>query len=335
MGILKFAVNAAYKRFYDNLGEIAKKEHKSRFLMMCDTVFCTVVFGSGLADYLNYEFYKRTFKEKSRYATIRTQDSFYKKVSPEKYKKVFTVKPNFLKKFSQYTRRDFLLPAESSVDELDAFLQRNSVFMQKPLDGIGGHGVKKIHSENIDNTKEYFDYLVQNRLFIEQYVIQHDKMSELCSRSVNTVRIMTSSTSGTPEIIFAGLRVGNGSCDIDNFHGGGMGVMINLETGELIGEAIDKELNHFAQHPVSGVKFDGYQLPYWNEVKNMCLEAALIEPRIMVIGWDVAITTDGPVFIEANRRPGFDLPQVLYGRGLKEITEKALRELKQRNKSCL
>lgn len=334
MGILKFAFNAQYKRFYNNLGDIAKKYNKSRFLMMCDTVLCTAVFGSGLADYLNYEFFKRNFSEKRRYVTIRTQDKFYKKVSPPEYKKLFTVKPNFMKAFSQYTKREFLLPTESSLDELKAFLERNSVFMQKPVDGLGGHGVKKILASSIDDAENYLKYLTENRLFIEQYVIQHEKMSALCEKSVNTIRIMTSSTSGTPEIIFVGLRVGNGSCDVDNFHGGGMGVMVDAETGILKGDAIDKDLNHFECHPVSGVKFDGYELPFWQEIKAMCLEAALVEPRIMVIGWDVAITPNGPIFIEANRRPGFDLPQVLYGRGLKEITKKTLRELKQRNKSC-
>ncbi len=333
MGILKFAINASYKHFYENLGKISKEQHKSRFLMLCDSAVCMVLFGSGLSDYLNYEFYKRSFKEKSRYVTIRTQDSFYKKVSPPAYKKIFTVKPNFMKAFSQYTKRKYLLPEESDEEALKAFLNENAVFMQKPVDGLGGHGVKKVCSADITDTHEYLNYLKDNRLFIEQYVIQHEKMSALCQRSVNTIRIMTSSVTGTPEIIFTGLRVGNGKCDVDNFHGGGMGVLINKENGILIGEAIDKDLNHFQCHPVSGIKFDGYEIPYWNEIKQMVCEAALIEPRIMVIGWDVAVTPDGPIFIEANRRPGFDLPQVLYDRGLKDIVKNALDGLKHRKDS--
>lgn len=157
-------------------------------------------------------------------------------------------------------------------------------------------------------------------------------MSALCEKSVNTIRIMTSSTSGVPKIFFAGLRVGNGTRDVDNFHSGGMGILVDEETGVLIGQGIDKDLNHFSCHPFTKVKFDGYQLPFWDEIKKMVLEASLIEPRIMVIGWDVAITPDGPVFVEANRRPGFDMPQVLYKRGRKDLITAALAELKARNK---
>ena len=35
--------------------------------------------------------------------------------------------------------------------------------------------------------------------------------------------------------------------------------------------------------------------------------------KILVVGWDVAISENGPVIIEGNRRPGFDIVQVLSG----------------------
>ena len=332
MGALKFAFGANYKRFYNNIKDIAKNEDKSTFSMFCDAVFCAIALGSGLSDYLNYEFYKKPFKEKKEYATIRNQDNFYAIVSPAEFKKTFTVKPTFMKVFSDYTKRKFLLPSESSVEELSSFLKANPCFIEKPLDGLGGYGVAKKYAKDIESPESYFSYLLNNRLFIEELIIQHEKMSALCEKSVNTIRIMTSSTSGVPKIFFAGLRVGNGSRDVDNFHSGGMGILVDEETGVLIGQGIDKDLNHFSCHPVTKVKFDGYQLPFWDEIKKMVLEASLIEPRIMVIGWDVAITPDGPVFVEANRRPGFDMPQVLYKRGRKDLITAALSELKARNK---
>ena len=332
MGILKYAIGAGYRRFYDNLGEIAKKENRNQLALFVDAAFCTLMYGSGLADYLNYELYKRSFKERKEYVTIRTQDGFYKKVSPPQYKTTFTVKPNFMKKFSKYIGREFFLPSEGDAKGLSDFIDRNPQFIEKPVDGLGGHGVKKILAADLSSVDEYYKYLLDNRLFVEQYIVQHEKMSALCDASVNTIRVMTSSVSGTPEIIFVGLRVGNGSAVVDNFHGGGMGVLVDEETGVLIGDGIDKDLNHFAKHPKSGITFDGYALPYWDEIKNMVCEAALVEPRIMVIGWDVAITSDGPIFVEANRRPGFDMVQVCYGRGRKDIVRKALSQLKAGNK---
>ena len=101
-------------------------------------------------------------------------------------------------------------------------------------------------------------------------------------------------------------------------------------TGTVSGSAVDKALNRFDRHPLSGIAFDGFEIPCWDDVRRIVCEAALVEPRIMMIGWDVAITPAGPVFIEGNRRPGFDVVQVAYGRGRMDIVKKALDGLKKR-----
>lgn len=150
MGILKYAIGAGYRRFYDNLTVIAERENKSRTLMLADAAFCVLRYGSGLTDYLNYEFWKRSAAERRQYVTIRTQESFYKKVSPPEYKTVFTVKPNFMRVFRKYVKRDYVAPGfPDEGGELSAFLRNNSVFMQKPIDGLGGHDVKKVSTAEV------------------------------------------------------------------------------------------------------------------------------------------------------------------------------------------
>ena len=67
----------------------------------------------------------------------------------------------------------------------------------------------------------------------------------------------------------------------------------------------------FDAHPTTGVVFDGFQIPCFQEAKELVLKAALESDKILVVGWDVAISENGPVVIEGNRRPGFDLVQVL------------------------
>lgn len=331
MGILKYAFGAGYRRFYDNISGIAESEKKNRFLLLADAAFCTLRYGSGLTDYLNYEFWKRSAKERRQYVTIRTQDGFYKKVSPPEYKTTFTVKPNFLRIFRDYVKRGYVAPGfPDEGGDLTEFLRNNSVFMQKPVDGLGGHDVKKVSAADISSPEEYYAYLKENRLFVEQYITQHEKMASLCDKSVNTIRVMTSSVTGVPEIVCAVLRVGNGSCEIDNFHGGGMAAVVDVMTGTVSGSAVDKALNRFDRHPLSGIAFDGFEIPCWDDVRRIVCEAALVEPRIMMIGWDVAITPEGPVFVEGNRRPGFDVVQVAYGRGRMDIVKKALDGLKKR-----
>ena len=57
------------------------------------------------------------------------------------------------------------------------------------------------------------------------------------------------------------------------------------------------------------------------------LQAALESDKILVVGWDVAISDQGPVIIEGNRRPGFDIVQVLDDRGRLDLMEDVLASL--------
>jgi hypothetical protein len=254
----------------------------------------------------------------------------YKLVSPEAYKKVFTVKPLFLTRFSDFINRDFFDPSAAGEDKLNEFLQKNNVFMEKPVDGHAGSGVRKVTASEIKDLPQYYEYLRRNRLFLDGYIIQHPEISKICGESVNTIRIMTDSTNGVPKIVFAGMRIGNGYDHVDNFHRGGMCVAVDIETGTLSETAYDKDLNEYKSHPVTGFVFKGFKLPNWETVKKTVLKAALIEPRIMFIGWGVAITEHGMTFVEANRRPGFDLCQVALQRGCKYMMKNACNALKAR-----
>lgn len=306
------------KGYFKRISDVAYKNNKSVILMTIDVLIWYVFYGATLTDYLNYEFYKRSFKERRKYAVVRTQNKFYELVSPSLYKEYFTIKPNFLKNFKDYVGRSFYVP-EDGLDELKKFLKEHKEFMIKPLDGLGGADVKKMKSSDVKNKQEFLSYMTDNRMFLEELIVQHKKMSTLCSSSVNTLRIMTFVNDGKSEILWAGLRVGNGYNEVDNFHKGGMGINVDTKTGKLKGEAIDKDLNHFKKHPVTNIFFNNYELPFWKETKELVLKAALVNQKIQVVGWDVAITKNGPVLVEGNRRPGFDIVQVLSDRGRKDI----------------
>ncbi len=64
MGIISFALQGNYGRYYKDLKELSKKNHKPAWFMFLDTALSTLLLGSGLQDYLNYEFHKKSFKER-------------------------------------------------------------------------------------------------------------------------------------------------------------------------------------------------------------------------------------------------------------------------------
>ena len=106
-----------------------------------------------------------------------------------------------------------------------------------------------------------------------------------------------------------------------------MATEIDLKTGKLLRPALDKDLNEFTHHPKTNVKIEGFQIPFFKEVKDMVKEASLESDKILLVGWDVAITDEGPLIIEGNRRPGFDIVQVASRRGRMDIIRDVLEKV--------
>lgn len=329
MAFYSYIFSANYKGFKEKLKRIAKRDHRSYPLLLCDTYYSILRYGIGLTDYLNYEFHKKSSKERKEYAGIKMQNTFYETVSPSKYKKRYTIKPDFLEDFKKYTKRDFVVPEKCSLKEFKDFLKKHKVFMSKPYDGLGGADVLKVKAEDIKDIEKYYEDCKENRIFLEEVVKQNKEMNKLCEASCNTIRIITFNNHGKAEILWAGLRIGNGVNSVDNFHAGGMATEIDLKTGKLTRPALDKSLNEYTHHPKTHVEIEGFKIPFFKEVKKMVKEAALESDKILVVGWDVAITDDGPLIIEGNRRPGFDLVQVASRRGRMDIMNYVFDELKK------
>ena len=96
---------------------------------------------------------------------------------------------------------------------------------------------------------------------------------------------------------------------MDNVDCGGMAARIDLESGMLLTVGADKAGNRYEKHPMTGTDIVGFKIPYWEEAKQMCMEAAMMIPQMRFIAWDVAITENGPTFIEGNSFPGQDNAQ--------------------------
>ena len=319
MGVISFALQGNYKRFYNDLKELSKTTHKPAWFMFLDTAVCTLRYGSGLQDYLNFRFYEKKHAQRKTYVSVGYLDQVITKLSNIKWSPYISNKTNFHKNYGKYTRRDFFDP-DGGYEAFEAFLERNPVFIYKPQIGQCGEGIAKIVTAEIEDRKAFFDRAMESKACLEELVKQHPAWEALCPGCVNTLRVITGAAKGQSWLLFAATRVGSGTSVADNFHMGGSAALIDMETGKLTGNGLDKKLNEH-ECSATGIRYEGYEVPYWEEIKALCLEAALVNDQIHFIGWDVAITPDGPLLIEGNRGSGFDLPQVLAKRGMKDMLE--------------
>ena len=215
-------------------------------------------------------------------------------------------------------------------DGIDAILSKDMDAFAKPFGGQMGDGAFALkvkdsavyvdgqlepHIEHLLETFKNTNYVIQER------VIQHPQMNKLCSTAVNTIRLLTLIKPDEEIIAYrAGLRIGReGSC-VDNCAKGGIFVGIDMNTGRLMKNGIIKPPygNMVFQHPDNGIVFEGFEIPYFHEAVAMAKELHAKLYRVHSVGWDIAITQDGPVFIEGNSRWEVSGTQAAVG-GLKFI----------------
>lgn len=327
MGILGFIASGNYAGFYRELKELSKTSGKSPAVMFLDTALSAVLFGSGLQDYLNYKFYEKSLKERSTYVTIGKMDKAYRTLAPIKYAPFISDKINFHRNYRELVKRDFL-PCDCRFEAFEAFIKSHSEFVLKPKYGLGGHSVVKKKADEIGDLKAFHEQMKSEELFLEELIVQHEDWAALSPHSVNTLRVMTEAVNGKARIIFAGARIGSGKSIADNFHQGGMAVLVDLDQGCLKGPAYDKKLGTYEKSP-GGAVLNGFPIPYWEEIKKTVLKAALVNDNIHLIGWDVAITPKGPELIEGNRGPGWDLVQIVLNRGAKSMLSEMREHVKK------
>ena len=93
-----------------------------------------------------------------------------------------------------------------------------------------------------------------------------------------------------------------------------------FEDGKLTkvyGVFSDISKEDIARHPVTGVELLGFQVPLWQEIISTVKEAALVAKNNRSIGWDVAVTSKGPLLIEGNHNWCKLLWQLPVKKGLK------------------
>lgn len=327
--ILKRLKTMDRKAMKETIDTIHKETGKSKIGIFYDMQKCARRYGAGYMDYYLLEFYTKTDDERNTYLTRGRNNGLYQKYCEKDSLHYFENKDEFNVKFSKYLKRDWIRVNGTEKDKVIDFLKRHEVFMAKPIDGCSGVGIEKIKTSEFSSYDELYKHLTRegSNYVLEEIIKQHPEVSKIYPDSINTIRVVTIITTKDDKplpsipkeernnielkshVICACCRIGNGKC-VDNFNSGGMVVPVNEETGTIEMVAMDIHKNVYEKHPMTGTTIKGFKFPYWNEVLELCKEASFEVPEMGYAGWDVAITPEGPVFVEGNELPGYDLYQM-------------------------
>ena len=299
--ILKRLRRFSLSNMFKTAKKIAKKTRRNLIIILIDMVFCGFKYQAGYNDYLEFEFYLLNSKQRKTFLTAGINNSIIKKYNDKQYWYVLDDKIVFNKTFNKYLKREWLDLRQTSLEQFEKFTKNNQVIMVKPIDDCGGNGVEKIDVEKEDVKVLYERLKHSGQVLIEEFVKQHEEMNKLYSGSVNTLRVFTI-CKDKGYYLQGVLKFGNGGA-VDNFSSGGMYTFVN-DQGVVIAPAIDRNDTVYEEHPLSKQKIVGFKVPMFEEVKKLVCEAAELIPQVAYIGWDVAVTENGPVLIEGNCYPG-------------------------------
>ena len=150
-------------------------------------------------------------------------------------------------------------------------------------------------------------------------------MNRLWDGAINTCRICTLYDGNEVKLLSSVLRVGTSdSVPVDNWAHGGISVGVN-EDGRLVDYGVYKPGygGRAYEHPDTHVRFSEFVIPEFNKAVELCKHAHLLMREIPAIGWDIAITPEGPTIIEGNDNWEIGGPQDMEG-GLKQRWNKMM-----------
>ncbi|NWK95302.1 hypothetical protein DM806_06415 [Sphingobium lactosutens] len=223
-------------------------------------------------------------------------------------------------------------------DDLDAWLANESDIIAKPSFRSKGQGVERFR-RGADGWQGADGLIANDRLqarlralwqaggVIQRRLPTHAALADLSPGALPTLRVVTClDETGAPEACALALRLSAGGArPVDNFNAGNLVLGIDDQgrclTAWLGGS--DKPTAH-DRHPTTGAAIAGTLVPDLAEAIALACRAHLAFAGFTVIGWDIGLTSDGPMLVEGNWNPGTDILQLVSGQGLADTRLGAL-----------
>jgi glutathione synthase/RimK-type ligase-like ATP-grasp enzyme len=184
----------------------------------------------------------------------------------------------------------------------------------KPAAGEGGSGVSLLDVPEAarSDPNAFAAFLaphakgLRGTWIVQQRLVNHPDLADLAINALATVRLTTMrNEQGEPEVVTTVLRFpSKAESRVDNIKAGGLMAPIDPATGTLGTACRGRGVEEFERHPVSNAPVAGRVLPHWREAVALARRAHREAfPEYTLVGWDIALTKDGPVILEGNGKP--------------------------------
>ncbi len=241
--------------------------------------------------------------------------------------------PNTTALFHRNRRAGTLLTIQSDAALRSYILEKAKYpFVIKPIDGIFSQDVMVVRSLNraknsltlddgstfgLDAFIEKISAFRDRGMLLQDLLLPHPIIKQACGPRICTLRMITTNSSTGAKLLYGLWKITVGTNMADNYWRGNMLAPVDLDTG-IVGRCVQgmgKDISFHEIHPDTGQQLTGLKIPGWKEVLQQCLNLTRCLDGIPIQAWDVALTENGPVFLEVNVVGSVFLPQLAHQRG--------------------
>jgi len=159
---------------------------------------------------------------------------------------------------------------------------------------------------------------VLDSYLVEARVRQHPFFNSYTDSCTQSCRIVLLSTrNGELPVIAAVFKIGMAGKFVDNV--GQTGIAARIDANGVLGPGIRMTpdgMRFFDTHPETGFPITGQTIPGFSDAVAMARKAQGHISQLRLIGWDVAITENGPVIFEGNNYWAWEMMQRGSNEGL-------------------
>ena len=190
------------------------------------------------------------------------------------------------------------------------FIPSQPALWVKDLAGSRGSGAGQWRRQEGDYTyagrgiatpEELADSWRKQNCIIQPVIDNHPDLACLSDGTLAEIRIITGvDPEGNAQLITHQMTIPWGG-----FANRPFSVLGILDDDGRISRAISGDGKPVERHPETGAPIAGTVVPFWREARELVSRAhGQAFSHFVFLGWDVAITAEGPVLIETNSNPG-------------------------------
>lgn len=301
-----FGGGSYFQRVHDCMNRFVQESDKTNSLyvknLQKEFKRCFLLYNLLPEEYFWYDFAHKSHKERAQFLSDIDRFRYCQKAMSMKAFEELRNKKIFYNLTKAFFKREvcFIEDERDLAVFLDFMRKHESAFI-KPMDGTYGANAEIIRSGK-DLQGIFYRLQKEGKWIVEGLIVQSEKTAQWNTSSVNTVRIPSFRMESGIIIIQPFIRTGRAGAIIDNAGGGGIFAAIDPDTGIIVSEGYSESLNKsFEIHPDSHIKYIGWQLPDWDNLKELARAIHLSLPDIhKYVGFDFAYTDRGWVLIEGN-----------------------------------